>query len=103
MTPKIKHPSEGGRRHAVSGKWIKWEVFTLAVDISDSTRVPWKKFAVIPPANPTNTSVVLYQETEPSNEDATTGTATYADIRWSLMAPGHLPPVHLPRRTCSVK
>ena len=63
----------------------------LALDISDSTQVPGKTCTIIPPANPTNTRVVLDSDTESGNEDMTAGTADYAASRWGLMAPGYLP------------
>ena len=75
----------------------------LAVDLYDSTQVPGKPCAIIPPANPTNTRVVMDSDTESVNEDVTTGTADSAASRYGLMAPGHFPPVHVLWRTCSVK
>ena len=75
----------------------------LAVDLSDLTQVPGKTCATIPPANPTNTRVIMDSDTESLNEDVTTCTSASANSRWGLMVPGHFLPVHLLRRTCSVK
>ena len=75
----------------------------LAVDLSDSTQIPGKNCAIILPANPTNTRVVMDSDTESVNEDVTTGTDASAASRWVLMVPVHFPPVHILRRTRSVK